>query len=660
MADNELKVRFTGDTSGLKKSTKKAQSQINGFNNSVGKLGSRLALAFSVGAIINFTRESVKLAATLEGVSRRFDQLNGVDLSELQKATRGTVDNLSLMKAAVQAKNFKVPLESLSTLFEFATQRAVDTGESVQKLTGDIVLGLGRKSIRILDNLGISAVELRKKMGGVGTEMATVKDTTDALLEIIEESSREVGGFGEGALTTGQKLQQMNTSVQDLKQSLGEVVADSDILTFLGKLTKLLSIGVKNTDKLRESTFLSGLTDAGRRAVKGFKEEMAAQKKLQGSTFDLNREKKIYLDGLRAIRERKDNETDRADQVQVEKEIKGVQARIDAIKGYVAQKIEEEKAASDINTLNEDQSKTLDKLNLALNKVSASVGIQGTDYTRTQERIKLYQGALINLIANGLDPASEKAKELTKQLRIQEGLLKEAPEPLTGAPGAPASVMSGTLPTFEGGSTPFDAMVDGMTDAEHKAYQLRETMKGLGESVGFTFENIATEFSSLFAGMLQEGNLTFKGLLIGLGQLIAKLLIAVGVSAALRLLLTGDGKGVSTAVANASKIAGGLASSLASGIPFVAEGGITNGATLAMVGEGKEQEAILPLSKLASLMGGFGVNSRQSFRGGSGQSGLGGAGSSNVTFRIQGNDLVGAITRTFKNNGSSGGSLSFG
>jgi TP901 family phage tail tape measure protein len=37
-------------------------------------------------------------------------------------------------------------------------------------------------------------------------------------------------------------------------------------------------------------------------------------------------------------------------------------------------------------------------------------------------------------------------------------------------------------------------------------------------------------------------------------------------------------------------------------IPLLAEGGITTGPTLAMIGEGKEQEAVLPLSKLQNLL----------------------------------------------------------
>ncbi len=50
-------------------------------------------------------------------------------------------------------------------------------------------------------------------------------------------------------------------------------------------------------------------------------------------------------------------------------------------------------------------------------------------------------------------------------------------------------------------------------------------------------------------------------------------------------------------------------------IPLLAQGGVTTGPTLAMIGEGAEQEAVLPLSKLESLLG---------FAGGAGSGGSGG------------------------------------
>ncbi|MFD4527860.1 hypothetical protein ACFWP7_28800 [Streptomyces sp. NPDC058470] len=43
-------------------------------------------------------------------------------------------------------------------------------------------------------------------------------------------------------------------------------------------------------------------------------------------------------------------------------------------------------------------------------------------------------------------------------------------------------------------------------------------------------------------------------------------------------------------------------------IPYLAEGGVTTGPTLAMIGEGREQEAVLPLSKLQGLLNMKGSN----------------------------------------------------
>lgn len=649
MASNELKVRFTGDTSGLKKATKKAQGQLNGFNKSVGKLGGMVAGAFAIGAIVNFTRESVKLASTIEGVERRFKQLNGTNLSTLQRATRGTVDNLSLMRAAVQAKNFKIPLENLGKFFQFATQRAVETGESVDHLVNSIVLGVGRKSPLILDNLGISAVELRKKLKGAGAEASTVADVAAAMSEIIDEAAVEFGGLGLGVLTSSQKLAQADVAFKDLSQTIGELITGSGAIEFFTVLAQNIASAATSLDDIVENDFIKRLSEGSARGSKQFQEYIKTLKGVFGEAFDLEGAQQSYLEQLKITQKRLNEDFINDSSKGNNEQRKFINDEVRAIEELIATQKLRADIESDINFINEEQYKTLDKLDLSLKKVSASEGILGTDFTRTKDRISLYQQALISLIAGGLDPASDKAKELSKQLRIQQGLLKEAPEPLTGAPGAPTG-MGVDLPQFQGGEggAEFGGAITTMSVARVKALELQQTMQSAAETVGFTVGNIANEFSALFSGMLQEGNLTFKGLLIGLSKIIAKLLIAAGVSAALKLLLTGDSKGVSTAVASAASVVGNLASSI---IPGAAEGGITTGATLAMVGEGKEQEAILPLSKLASLMGGFGVNSRQGSKGSSHSAlGVSGGGGGSLMTRLSGSDLLIWIDRSQKMN----------
>lgn len=639
MADNELKVRFTGDTKGLDKATKKAEKDLKGFGKTASTLGKSLAGVFAVGAIVNFTKESIKLAATIEGVERRFKQLNGVNLNDLQRATRGTVDNLSLMKAAVQARNFKIPLENLGKFFQFATQRAVETGDSVDHLVSSIILGVGRKSPLILDNLGISAVELRKKLKGVGTESASVADISKAMSDIIDEAAEEFGGLGKGALTSGQNLQTFASAITNAQAEIGKALLELEKETgVIQGFTDLLSTRVQRNQAVEE---LEALGVQGKEINKIFE---------TSRRLDESREQTLDRLNARLVTARKNAKAfDEA-----------VQEGLDIGKKKVsAQKVEIQ--------LTDEQKKVLEKLDLSLRKVSASQGILGTDFNRTEERISLYQQALINLIAMGVDPASSKIKELNKQLRIQQGLLKEVPDALTGEGLAQPNLPKSAAPTVSGGAT-FAGSISDAEYAQKKAVDMKMAFQEAAQAVGLSVQGIANEFSNLFNGMLQEGNLTFTGLLVGLGRLLTKLVAALAISAALRSSMgdpTAAAKSIATITA-VSTVVGGLLSS----IPQLAEGGVTNGPTLAMIGEGKEQEAVLPLSKLAGLMsGGFGINSRQSSvstnssamsRVSSNNSSNSSAMLGNVKFRLEGNDLVGSIQRTFKNNGSSGGAVSFG
>jgi hypothetical protein len=81
----------------------------------------------------------------------------------------------------------------------------------------------------------------------------------------------------------------------------------------------------------------------------------------------------------------------------------------------------------------------------------------------------------------------------------------------------------------------------------------------------------------------------------------------------------------------------------------LAEGGITNGASIAMIGEAGP-EAVLPLSKLGSFM-------QTSFNAGSMSSGNGNTGGSSVAV-LRGQDLLVAINRTQKSSFLKGQNIS--
>jgi hypothetical protein len=233
MADNIVLAKYKADVKDALKSIDQLDKKVNkldedtkksskdmqsSFTSAFKKIGAAAGIAFGTQQLVQFGKEAVQVAAQFEGVERAFKRIGGANSANLLKglrdATRGTVSDLQLMQKAVQASNFKIPLENLASLFKFAQARARETGESVEYLTNSIVLGIGRKSPLILDNLGISAVELRSRLKGVGVEAANVGDIAQIIGDIADE---ELAKMGNQADTTADKLAQITTAFENMK-----------------------------------------------------------------------------------------------------------------------------------------------------------------------------------------------------------------------------------------------------------------------------------------------------------------------------------------------------------------------------------------------------------------------------------------------------------
>lgn len=159
--------------------------------------------------------EGINMAAAADGVTRAFEALDRPDLLDnLRKATKGTVNDLELMKAANMAKDFRIPLEDLGKYLEFAQLKAQQTGQSVEYMTNSIVTGLGRKSVLILDNLGLSAAEINEQMAKTG-------DFMSAVASIVDKQLAEAGG---GYISEADKMAQRTVKLQNAQMKLGETL----------------------------------------------------------------------------------------------------------------------------------------------------------------------------------------------------------------------------------------------------------------------------------------------------------------------------------------------------------------------------------------------------------------------------------------------------
>lgn len=222
--DNSFLIKLGLDTQKLVDGVNRGNSILDGFANKITGLASTIGVAFGVQQVVSFSTEMIKLAGVTDGVRQAFNKLadSARVLSEMKAATKGTVTDLDLMKAAVQANNFSIPIEQLGSLFEFAYERAKATGQSVDYLVNSIIVGIGRKSPLILDNLGISAVNLKEKLGGVTTEAATVGQVAEAVGKIASESMEK---FGRSAETAAEKIAKVETNIENLNARIGTGIA---------------------------------------------------------------------------------------------------------------------------------------------------------------------------------------------------------------------------------------------------------------------------------------------------------------------------------------------------------------------------------------------------------------------------------------------------
>lgn len=163
--------------------------------------------------IMAAAQESVELAKQAEGIEIAFNRLDKPGLLEkLRQETHGAVSDLTLMTQAVKFKDFNLPIEQLGTYLAYAQQKAKDTGQDLGFLVDSIVTGLGRQSLPILDNLGLSATEIR-------AEMAKGGDMFTAVANIIKKNMAEAGEYVE---TASDRAAQAAARLENAQVQLGK------------------------------------------------------------------------------------------------------------------------------------------------------------------------------------------------------------------------------------------------------------------------------------------------------------------------------------------------------------------------------------------------------------------------------------------------------
>lgn len=285
----EVKKKVDDFNKSLQDTGKSAENSVNIFKS----LSTTIATIFTVAAVkqvFSMGLEMNKLAGEVAGVEKAFKRAfpnSALLMNDLRKSTHGAVTDFELMKRTLQGTNLGVSVEHLGTLFEFAAARAQQTGESVDYLVDSIVRGIGRKSILVLDNLGLSATRLKEQFNGASIASKSVAEVTAGVAAIAKIELEKMGGYTETAAT---KVAQLATNWDTFKQVISEKGSSGAVVgalaTALQNLTNAI-IGQEEVTKRLAAEQVSSLGITSK-TKEGITEEIKRRKeKIEGMEKEL-------------------------------------------------------------------------------------------------------------------------------------------------------------------------------------------------------------------------------------------------------------------------------------------------------------------------------------------------------------------------------------
>lgn len=216
-------------------------------------------------------------------------------------------------------------------------------------------------------------------------------------------------------------------------------------------------------------------------------------------------------------------------------------------------------------------------------------------------------------------PAFKSIGQVVNEIKDDLGLFKEEAEETNEVITETAVVMDEVAESTQGATTATKRQSEALTElafkwadlgARMKTMNLMEPLKrDLKQAINLTdglARGIANELGNAFAQAVFEGENFFKVFLQGLKRMAAQLTATLVAAFALAVVLRAVTGGIG-GIGGFADIAGTMGKYVMpamGGIPMLAEGGVVTAPTLAMIGEGGQSEAVIPLDRLGEFGGG--------------------------------------------------------
>jgi hypothetical protein len=276
--------KFKSGVDGIGRSTSGLSKKLAGTTLSLSALTpAAIAAGASIGVLaasfigLRKALRAAEVGAAFKVQARAFANLvanQGVNaeklVRQLQEASKGTLDTMSLITTASRALLLRIPANRLTELMDVARKASKAMGTTVAGAFSDISLGIGRQSRLILDNLGIivrvgvAYDNYARKIGTTAGALTDFEKSQAFLNETLDQAKEKFSQSSPNIVDFRDRMDQIRTIALDASkrisvallvpfEALSKTLADAGVGTAIKKffevdfpkdLQKLLLIGI--------------------------------------------------------------------------------------------------------------------------------------------------------------------------------------------------------------------------------------------------------------------------------------------------------------------------------------------------------------------------------------------------------------------------------
>lgn len=300
----EARMRHEKASSGIKKLGRNiedlGQKQQRFFSRMRSAWLGWIAAIAAAGFAIKKALDVVQEAATLRQINMAFESManaagasSSAILESLRELSGGTIRTMELIQSANRAMILGLPIDKLDQLMRIARASATATGQSVRQMFDDIVVGIGRQSRLILDNLGIivkvedANAQYAKQLGINARALTDVQKRQAFLNAVLREGERIIVNVGKAGqqLTDAERWQRMTAAVGRVREEVGQ---------------RMLPVFRAVTDAIAEwATGMADTLELSRQIRETFEDPQKEAERLQKAIAGISEEQDRMMDVIR-------------------------------------------------------------------------------------------------------------------------------------------------------------------------------------------------------------------------------------------------------------------------------------------------------------------------------------------------------------------------